>query len=454
MLKLKLHWQILIALALAVVAGIMSMEGVFFDHVDPKKIGPALDVKLLGFSFLEAYKFVGDIFLNALKMIVVPLIAASIITSIASMKETKGLGRLGLKTILFYLVTSSIAIIIGLAMVNLVKPGLIDGKPADQVLGISKSEAAKLPDAVKQKMLKADGTKRDVSEIRDAIVNMVPQNIVQAASNNGKLLAVIVFCILFAVFMSRIKEQYRDAQLNFWQGLFEIMMAMTHFIMKFAPIGVFGLVAAVVAGVEPGKIAGMFSIILAFFLTTLGALAIHAFIVIPLILKFVARVSPVLHFKAMRDALLTAFSTSSSAATLPITIECVEKNAGVSKRTASFVLPLGATVNMDGTALYECVAVMFLAQVIGFDISFGQQVMVVILALLTSIGVAGVPSASLFAIIIIAESINPAILGIIAIIYFVDRPLDMLRTSVNVLSDSAAAVTIARSEGEDQILIK
>ncbi len=455
-MKIKLHWQVLIALGLAVVAGALSMKGLFFEaettdfaHYIQRWLegatGLGVDQKLLGFSMVPVYQFVGELFLNALKMVVVPLIAASVITSIAGMGTTTGLGRLGLKTIAFYFISSFFAILVGLAAVNLLQPGYIDGQPANKVLKI---QAEMSPE------LKGKITNRKPGEIRDTLVNIVPQNVIATASDNRKMLSLIVFSILFAVFMTRISDRYRQAQLDFWQGLFEIMMQITHFIMKFAPLGVFGLVAGVVAGLEAEKFADMFSIIWAFFLTALAALAFHAFVTIPLILKFVARVSPLRHFVAMRNALLTAFSTSSSSATLPVTIECIEENAGVSKRTASFVLPLGATVNMDGTALYECVAVMFIAQVFGIPMTFGDQFIIVAFALMTSIGVAGVPSASLFAIMIIAQYIDPTgtLFAGIAIIYFVDRPLDMLRTSVNVLSDSTAAVTIAKLEGENQVL--
>ena len=444
-MKIKLHWQILIALGLAVFAGLMSMKGLFYPGETVQVTGYGLDQKWFGFSFQPMYKTFGDLFLNALKMVVVPLIAASIITSIAGMGSGRSLGRLGLKTISFYLFTSLMAILAGLMMVNLVKPGFVDGKPAHEVIKIQTSQSEKLKQQIEG---------RDSSEMRDALTRIIPQNVIKTASDNSKMLSLIVFCILFAVFMGRLKKDLLAAQMGFWQGLYEIMIAITNFIMRFAPVGVFGLVAAVVAGLKPDDLSRMFFVVNSFFFTVLGALAIHAFVVIPLILKFVAKVSPMAHFRAMRDALLTAFSTASSSATLPVTLECVEDKAGVSKRTASFVLPLGATVNMDGTALYECVAVIFCAQIFGIDLSFGAQFLIVALALLTSIGVAGIPSASLFAIVIITQRIDPtgAMLAALAIIYIVDRPLDMLRTSVNVLSDSTAAVTVARLEGEQDVL--
>jgi Na+/H+-dicarboxylate symporter len=231
---------------------------------------------------------------------------------------------------------------------------------------------------------------------------------------------------------------------KFWDGVFNVMMRMTEWIMKFAPIGVFGLVAAVVAesGFEAVRPLVIFAI------TVLVALAVHALITLPLLMRFVGRVNPWKMFPAMAPALLTAFSTASSSATLPITMDCVEKNAGVSNKISSFVLPLGATVNMNGTALYECAAAMFLAQAYGLDLTFGVQFSIVVIALLTSIGVAGVPSASIVAIAIILGAVGlPA--EAIGVLMVFDRILDMVRTSINVFGDSCCAIIVARLQGEE-----
>ena len=265
------------------------------------------------------------------------------------------------------------------------------------------------------------------------------------------MLGLIFFSLLFGIFMTRIAEEPGRTLLSFWQGVFDTMMAMTDFIMKFAPLGVFGLVAHVIAGLDPDNIGELFNSLAAFVAAVLLALALHTFVVMPLVLYLVARVNPFRHIKAMAPAMLTAFSTASSSATLPITMECVEKNAGVSNKTSSFVLPLGATVNMDGTALYECVAAMFIAQAYGLDLTFTTQFSIVLVALLTSIGVAGIPSASLVAITIILTAIGLP-LEALGLILAVDRILDMFRTSVNVFSDSCGAVVIARLEGEQGIL--
>jgi Na+/H+-dicarboxylate symporter len=247
--------------------------------------------------------------------------------------------------------------------------------------------------------------------------------------------------------LTRLKPPFGETLNQFWQAVFQVMMLITDFVMKFAPLGVFALVARVVAGTGLAA----FVPLALFFITVLLGLAIHMFGVLPLLVRALGGVSPVAHYRAMSPALLTAFSTASSSATLPITMDCLEKNVGVSNRTTSFVLPLGATVNMDGTALYECVAAIFIAQAYGLDLSFAQQFTVVVIALLTSIGVAGIPAASLVAITIILAAIGLPAEGI-GLILAVDRVLDMCRTSVNVYSDSCGGVVIARLEGEDGLL--
>jgi len=255
--------------------------------------------------------------------------------------------------------------------------------------------------------------------------------------------------LLFGYFLTKINQPQLDTLKNFWQGTLDVMMEITNWVMKFAPLGVFALVAKVMAssGLDAFKPLAIF------FLTVLLALAVHFLVSMTLILKYVARVKPQRHFQAMAPALLTAFSTSSSSATLPVTMDCVEERAGVSNNVSSFTLPLGATVNMDGTALYECVAAMFIAQAYGLDLSFTTQFTIVLIALLTSIGVAGIPSASLVAISIILAAIGLP-MEAVGLILAVDRVLDMCRTAVNVFSDSVGAVVIGRMEGEQGILQK
>ena len=424
-MRLQLHWQILIALALAVIAGRLS----------------GTDGSILGIALYPVYSFIGALFMNALKMIIVPLIMSSIITGVSGMGNVEGLGRLGGKTLLFYATTSLFSILTGLFFVDLLAPGLVNGEPARQVLGLNTQAATDVAARVGS---------HSASDLTHVFLDMVPPNIVQAAAN-GQMLGLIFFSLLFGFFITRI-DRDRGALLGqFWQGVGDVMMAMTDLIMKFAPLGVFALVAKTVAGVGPDQIDALAVSLGTFMLSVLLALAVHAMVTLPLMLRFVGRVSPLAHYGAMMPALLTAFSTASSSATLPMTMECVQDNARVSKRTSSFVLPLGATVNMDGTALYECVAAMFIAQAYGLHLSFASQFTVVLVALLTSVGVAGIPAASLVAITIILAAVGLPAEGI-GLILAVDRILDMFRTSVNVLSDSCGAVIIARSEGEKGIL--
>jgi len=419
-MQLKLHWQILIALLLAVFVGWM---------VSP-------ETSIFGVSLVSIFDFVGKLFLNALKMIIVPLIVSSIIMGVSNLGSGDAFGRLGGKTLGYYVVTSFFAIMIGITVVNIVQPGIVDGTPAKDMLGLSEDTS--------EVMMKVEG--KSAGDVVGIFLRMIPTNIVKAASE-GQMLGLIFFSLLFGFFMTKIKSETGTVLRTFWQGVFDVMMLITDLVMKFAPIGVFALVAKVmvISGFDA------FRPLLTFFFTVIIALLIHIVIVMPLLLKFVGGVSPIKHYQAMAPALLTAFSTASSSATLPVTIDCVEDRAGVSNRVTSFVLPLGATVNMDGTALYECVAAIFIAQAYGLDLTFGTQVSIVILALMTSIGVAGIPSASLVAIAIILAAIGLPAEGI-GLILAVDRVLDMCRTAVNVFSDSCGAVIIGRTEGEKGIL--
>jgi len=426
-MKMKLHWQIMIALVLAVIAGVLSGK----------------DAGIFGVSFYAIYSFVGTLFLNALKMIIVPLVMSSIVVGIAGIGSSGALGALGGKTLIYYFATSFFAILIGLIMVNMFTPGILNGVPANEVMG--KID----PGMVNDVMSKVEG--KGAGDLAGVILQLFPPNIVGAASSNGQLLGLIVFSLLMGFFMTRIEEPYAESLYKFWSGLNQVMMKITDLIIMFAPIGVFGLVARVVADTNAENLDDLAQTVGVFFLTVVAALAFHFLITMPLILRYVAGVNPIRHYKAMAPALLTAFSTSSSASTLPLTMECVEQNAGVSNRTTSFVLPLGATVNMDGTALYECVAAMFIAQAYGLDLPFTVQFTVVLIALLTSIGVAAIPSASLVAITVILAAIGLPAEGI-AMIMAVDRVLDMFRTAVNVFSDSCGAVVIGKLQGEEGIL--
>ena len=418
---MKLHWQILIALVLAVVVGSFTSS----LHVNT------------GLDLFPFFEFFGALFLNALKMIIVPLIISSIVVGIAGIQQDGAFARMGGKTLLYYVATSTIAIVIGLALVMMFQPGLIDDMPAKDVLGLH-ADTAEVTEKV------GDASASDISSI---FLRMVPTNIVHAAAQ-GQMLGLIFFSLLFGYFISQLQDKLKQSMKQFFEAVFQVMMKITDLIMRFAPIGVFALVAKIVAtsGIE------VFIPLAKFFFVVLAALAIHMFIVMPLLLKLVGRVKPSKHIQAMSPAMLTAFSTSSSSATLPVTLDCVQDNAGVSNRTSSFVLPLGATINMDGTALYECVAALFIAQAYGLSLGFAEQFTVVVLALMTSIGVAGIPAASLVAITIILGAMGLPLEGI-GLILAVDRVLDMCRTAVNVFSDSCGAVIIARSEGEETKLL-
>jgi Na+/H+-dicarboxylate symporter len=378
------------------------------------------------------------LFLNALKMIIVPLIMSSIIVGMAGIGSGGNLGALGGRTIFFYISTSIAAILLGLVLINAVGPGYVNGEPAGDLLALD----APVEDVAARVEGKGTG---DVAEL---FLRMIPENVVMAAAE-GQMLGIIFFALLFGYFMTRIGHELSEHLYKFWDGVFNVMMRMTEWIMMFAPIGVFGLVAGVVAetGFEAGRPLAIFA------LTVLAALLIHTFLTLPLFIRVFGGVVPWKMYSAMAPAMLTAFSTASSSATLPITMDCVEKNLGVSNKVSSFVLPLGATVNMNGTALYECAAAIFLAQAYGLDLTFGMQFSIVTIALLTSIGVAGVPSASLVAIAIILTAVGLPVEAIGVLMVF-DRILDMVRTSVNIFGDSCCALIVARMDGEETKLAR
>lgn len=459
-----LHWQILLGLAVGGLLGYLSG----LTAVRAAKAGgdpsAAAELVTARWDFL-LYDLGGDLFLNALKLIIVPIVVSSIVLAVASIGSDKGFGRLGLKTLGYYICTSLLAIVTGLILVNLVAPGTDangTGILVGQDVSVFDDENATVAD-------KAAG--KTATSFLDVFREMVPDNIFDSATNNGKLLGLIVVSLVVGYFITRISSSSRDAILSFTQGIYELTLTITDFVLRLAPIGVGFLLAATIAEqyaklAPEARFGDFLTGIVIFAFTALGALMVHFLVAMPLILMLVARVNPWRHYRAMLPALLTAFSTASSSATLPVTMDCVEERAGVSRKTTSFVLPLGATVNMDGTALYECVAAIFICQAFGIDLSMGQQFFIVVVALLTSIGVAGVPSASIVAIVLILQTISdqPAVqtelarqgvasltLGL-GLIWLFDRPLDMCRTAVNIFSDSVGAVVIARSEGETGVL--
>lgn len=433
--KLQLHWQIVISLILAMLASwlVKSYGG-----------GEAI----VGMRVIAVCDFVGTMFLNALKMVVVPLIASSIVSGMIGLGAERNFGRMGVKTIGYYVLTTFIATLIGLACVNAIQPGVVSDDAREMMMA-----QARTPVDFEEKI--AGHSTGDVINI---FVRMIPVNVFGAASDNTQLLGVIFFCLLFGFFVTRLPLKHRRFQVKFWQSFQEVTLNMADLILMFAPIGVFALVTPkfIDFGFQ------LFIPVAKFSFTVLLALGLQFFVVMSIFLML-ARVNPIDHFRAMAPAIMTAFSTSSSVTTIPITMECVEKTAGVSNRVSSFTLPLGATVNMNGTALYECIVVVFVAQFyqqvqisMGLPpIEFGlmTQFTVVVLALVTSIGVAGIPAASIVSIALIMGVVGLPF-EYVGIVLVVDRILDMCRSVVNIFSDSVGAVVIGKSEGEKGIYAK
>jgi len=390
--------------------------------------------------FISCCEFVGKLFLNGLKMIVIPLVFTSIVCGVSQISNDRDFGRLGIKTIALYSFTGLLAVVVGLLCVNLLEPGLID--PAIQEKLLASQEGVS-----NQTLNKAIETADEGwSNLAQIFHRMVPPNLFSAAVE-GQLLGLISFGLLFGFFLGRLNSDLGKTNLLFWQGLQEITLKITNFILTFAPLGIFGLVTPTIAksGLDTFWLMGGFA------LTVFLALSVHALVILPLLLKVLGGIRFWDHYRAMTPALLTAFSTASSSATLPVTMKCTQNNVGVSKKISSFTLPLGATLNMDGTALFECIVVVFLAQFFGIEMGWVTQVSVVLLALLTSVGVAGIPSASLVAILVILQAVGfdeQAISLGIGMIFVIDRVLDMSRTMINVLGDSCAAAIIGKSEGE------
>ena len=390
----------------------------------------------LGFDLVPLFDLVGTMFINLLKMLIVPLILASVITGVAALGSGPELGRLGGKTLAFYVVTTLLAVLIALFIVNIVEPGIANGVPVGDKLALT-ADAAQVTAGVKAR---AD------TSVLDTIRGVVPPNLVEAAANT-KLLALVFFSVIFGFFLARIDQPHRGTVMSFWQGIFLIMMRITGWVMTLAPIGVFALIAKVVA---VSGFAGAPHLAL-FAACVVVGLLIYGFIALPILLAVVARVNPWRLYPAMAPALLTAFSTASSSATLPLSLTCLEQRAKVSERIAGFVMPLGASMNHAGSALYECAAAMFIAQAYGLHLSFATQFTVVILALITSMGIAGIPAASLVGIAIILAAVGlPA--EAIGVLLVFDRLLDMCRTAINVLADAACTVIVARLEGETAVL--
>ena len=363
-MKVKPHWQILSSLILATITGL-----IFRNLVANGGQSEGFANGVVSFS-----ADVGRLFLNLLKMIIVPLIVSSVISGITSLHGMKGFGRLLGKTAGFYALTSLLAICLGLILVNVIQPGLTNGKPNEAILLAFEDHKENVAsEGALEKVQEAKGIGDEqggiVKQLTGFFMRMVPTNVFAAAMNNGQMLGLIFFSLLFSIAMTRLPLQQVSPIRDIFVSLNDVMIVLTQWIMALAPIGVFALLLPVVFKTGGALYGALFK----YFVTVLLALGVHLFVIMPLVIKFLAGVNPLDHFRAMRTALLTAFSTASSSATLPVTMRCIQKNVGVSKSTASFTLPLGATVNMDGTALYECVAVIFVAQVMGFELSVSRH---------------------------------------------------------------------------------
>lgn len=370
-------------------------------------------------SGLDKLDFLGNMFIRLLKMIIIPLILASLVAGIVSLGDVRKLGRIGLKTFLYYAATTTLAVLVGLVLVNVIRPGI----------GVQIAEED------------VDLGGREIPSMLSIIGGIVPENLFEAMAK-GDVLSIIFFSLLLGIAISSLGEKGKPL-VNLFEGFNAVMMKITDWIMRLAPFGVFALMAHTIGtmGLE------VLRPLLVYMLTVVIGLVIHACITLAILLKTIGKYSPIKFIKDVFSAVATAFSTASSAATLPITMDCLQENTGVSNKVTSFVLPLGATVNMDGTALYEAVAAMFIAQAYGIDLGIGHQLVIVLTATLASIGAAAIPGAGLVTMVIVLNAVNLPVKGI-GMILAVDRILDMLRTAVNVWGDACGAAVIANHEGE------
>ena len=416
MKKLALHWKILIGMAAGIMIGFLAVqigwEQFISDWVKP----------------------FGTIFINLLKLIAIPLIVASLIKGISDLKDISQLSKMGGRTIGLYVLTTVIAVAIGLAVVNTIKPGK----------GVSEETRTALVSKYQgdvQGKIEAAQSRKGSTPLQ-FVVDLVPSNIVGAASTNKNMLQVIFFVILFGIGIVLVPDNKAAPVKAFFDGLNEVVLKLIDIIMLFAPYGVFALMAGIVADVPSADI---FAALGKYALSVVIGLSL-LIVVYTLIVRLYVGKNPFWFLKQISPAQLVAFSTSSSAATLPVTMERVEEHLGVNKQVTSFVLPIGATVNMDGTSLYQGVAAVFIAQVFGIDLSIGAQLTIVLTATLASIGSAAVPSAGMVMLVIVLEAINVPAAGL-ALIFAVDRPLDMCRTVINITGDSAVSMVVAKSLG-------
>ncbi len=422
MKKLALHWQILIGM----VAGVLF--GIFLSKFN---WGPSL--------VQDWVKPIGQIFISLLKLIAIPLIIVSLVKGIADLQDISKFSKIGGRTILIYVLTTVVAISIGLLMVNIIQPGnSISSETLEELTSAFSGDAEKKVSAAMDQQEKGP---------LQFVVDMVPQNFFAAASDNGSMLQIIFFTIFFGISLLLIKPEHRKPVAHLFDGLNEVILKMVDLIMLIAPYAVFALLASLVVETSNPELLQALLVYAATVLAGLAVMiAIHAIVV-----KSYTGKSPQFFFKGISPAQLLAFSTSSSAATLPVTMERVEEHLGVEKEVSSFVCPVGATINMDGTSLYQAVAAVFIAQALDFELSFSDQLTIILTATLASIGSAAVPGAGMVMLVIVLEAIGlPAdklAIGL-AMIFAIDRPLDMCRTMINVTGDAAVSMVVAKSIGK------
>lgn len=415
MKKLALHWQILLGMVFGVLFAFILIQFTWGKDL-----------------IVDWVKPFGTIFINLLKLIAVPLILASLIKGISDLKDISKLSKMGGRTIGLYVMTTILAVSIGLVIVNIIKPGsYISEKTRTELVSSYTADAnSKIEAAAKQS---------EVGPLQ-SLIDIVPDNIIKASSDNGNMLQVIFFAVIFGIAMILIPEEKSKPVKDFFDSFNEVILKMIDLIMLFSPFGVFALLAAIVAespSLDLFKALGMYG------LTVLIGLFLLICVYLVLV-KVLAKKSPKFFFNGISPAQLLAFSTSSSAATLPVTMERTVDNLGVDDEVASFVLPIGATINMDGTSLYQAVAAVFIAQSFGMDLSLATQLGIIVTATLASIGSAAVPGAGMVMLVIVLAQAGIPEAGL-ALIFAIDRPLDMCRTTVNVTGDAAVSMIVAKS---------
>jgi len=420
----KLHWQIIIGLVLGLIYGVVAASAGWGQFTS---------------DWIAPF---GTIFLNLLQLIAVPLIIASLIIGVASLGGLEQLSRIGGKTLGIYVLTTTIALIIGLVLVNTIQPG--NTVPQEMRTQLEQTYQGDIEESMEMAK-EAEGRGP-----LQPLVDMVPSNFLSSASDNGNMLQVVFVAIFFGIGLLLLPNEKSKPLLTFFDSLFELVIKVVEMIMLMAPVGVFGLLADAITSIAAGSSMNLASLLGAlglYCVTVVIGLAIMVFVVYPISMSLFTPISIPGYFQAIAPAQLVAFSTSSSGATLPVTMEVAEKNLGVSEEVSSFALPLGATINMDGTALYQAVSAVFIAQVLGITLAFTQQLNIILIAVLASIGTAAVPSAGIVMLVAILESIGVPSAGL-ALILGVDRPLDMLRTANNVTGDTMVASVVAASENQ------